>query len=297
MSFKEEYADYLAHYGVKGMRWGVRKDRQRYGLNEVKFTKEEQKLLDSLSAEEQRAKIDPTYNYKKDRKRQILQDVLETMTLYRTPAGIYHIITHNNDAARAKRLLKKSNEIRSKSELDDKTGLLKKTVSLSEKDELKMVNPSFNPIDESTTTNCTMCCMAMDMRRRGFEVRARKTTVGVHSSEIKKVYKNAKIAYYVPDDKDANFLSKNDISEITNSLLKEGGHGFLSQRYHFSNMGHHVYYEVKNDNLRIIDAQSGKIVAPNIEKANDYLKYAYQLSIARTDNCEVNYNQVKKYIE
>lgn len=25
MSFKEEYSEYLEHYGVKGMRWGVRK--------------------------------------------------------------------------------------------------------------------------------------------------------------------------------------------------------------------------------------------------------------------------------
>ena len=26
---KDAYDDYLAHYGVKGMKWGVRKDRKR----------------------------------------------------------------------------------------------------------------------------------------------------------------------------------------------------------------------------------------------------------------------------
>lgn len=25
MSFKEEYSEYLEHYGIRGMRWGVRK--------------------------------------------------------------------------------------------------------------------------------------------------------------------------------------------------------------------------------------------------------------------------------
>ena len=30
---KNDYRDYLAHFGVKGMKWGVRKDRARSGKN------------------------------------------------------------------------------------------------------------------------------------------------------------------------------------------------------------------------------------------------------------------------
>lgn len=49
MNFQEEYSDYLEHHGVKGMRWGVRKNKYKNNIKKrknIKSTDDISKLSD-----------------------------------------------------------------------------------------------------------------------------------------------------------------------------------------------------------------------------------------------------------
>lgn len=49
------YAEYLAHYGVKGMKWGVRHDRQRTSRRKDRRS-EERKQIDAIRKSKKKAK-------------------------------------------------------------------------------------------------------------------------------------------------------------------------------------------------------------------------------------------------
>ena len=81
MSVPETYDDYLEHYGVKGMKWGVRKDRKKGELNE-----REHRLLGKYKAE---GLTDEEASKRLERNRKIRKAVLVAGGVAATAAVAY----------------------------------------------------------------------------------------------------------------------------------------------------------------------------------------------------------------
>ena len=99
--------------------------------------------------------------------------------------------------ASANKFVAKCDKEREDAPTEKSTGLKKKVTELPEKEDIKRVNPQFN-VDrydaDSTgaTSNCVNCTMALEMRKRGYEVQAKIRTSGRDGFAEGKKYFNAK---------------------------------------------------------------------------------------------------------
>lgn len=71
--------------------------------------------------------------------------------------------------------------------------LRKKDRETSINEDLKNVNPRLSKHQMGKTRNCMSCTLAMEMRRRGYDVQARSEGSGYSTEEFQKWYKGVKI--------------------------------------------------------------------------------------------------------
>lgn len=204
---------------------------------------------------------------------------------------------------------KKYAEEREGEPIDEKTGFHLKTKELSEKDDLKRVNPDINDFNSNSKSNCVLCTMTCEMRNRGYDVTANKAGIGYFDREIGNFFKgyktehidNPKFAkkFRDPDaDKGANAYGgggKDYAARVIDKIEKsqpEGARGNISVVWAgmFGGGGHSMYYEIKNGKLIVKDGQIGKIYTDPTK----ILKMTTSVDIGRLDNLQFNPEGIKE---
>lgn len=207
---------------------------------------------------------------------------------------------------------KKYEKERENNPVDPKTGFHMKSEemkNLSEKEDLKRVNPDFNDFNSNSKSNCVLCTMTCEMRRRGYDVTANKAGIGYFDKEIEKMFKNYKTEHidnpkYRENKNTENYdkgadpysgggkvFAQRVISKIESSQ-PEGSRGNLSVIWGgmYGGGGHSMYYEIKNGKMVVYDGQSGKIYN-NPEKI---LKMCTSVDVGRLDNLKFDKDGIKE---
>lgn len=248
-----DFRDYhLAHHGVLGMRWGIRR-YQPYGMGydpkgeDGKFIGGKKKAISNQSSYQKKETVKVT----------------------------------------------------------TKNGFKVKARVMSEDEDMRSVN-KIDVNDPGTFNNCTYCGAAYEMRRRGYDVKAKKTPEGVTTLEEMKWY-NAKLDDYsslvkMPKTPIGVHLARNkafkgenlkQVDAAVNQLLSqgEGARGCLHLVWGNKD-GHVVNYEVKNHNVIVRDSQSGRK-----ESASSILRYSIAAYALRTDDKELDFDAIKEAVE
>ena len=263
--------DELMHYGVMGMKWGVRKEyeaspRKPKSKHRVKLeTKYQSKGMTSAEAERAAAK-----------RIKVEKIVAVTAVLTLTAAAVY--IHQRNVKEYTKQLLTSldNNGIKSVSDLM-KTN---KFTSLDLGTDIDMVNPRFGKHNLGYKTNCSNCTVAYEMRRRGYDVEALPLRGGRAITEWQEMFKKAEIITLAPNERVlGGGLLERAQREVTR--WGDGARGAVLVSFPFKNLGHVFSVEMHNGRPFFIDPQSGNV------NAHSFIEMASNVQLFRTDNLEL----------
>lgn len=273
MSLIEQYNRELYHYGVKGMKWGVRKEYEPVGRKRSNF------------------------KYKSDFGRAVKSESIHAAKLIvamtipgaslalnaTTIAQIGRSAYLNTDG--------KKNYFDIEGPPEKISALKKKTAPSSIDDDLKRVNASYGK--RGTVKNCMLCTSAMEMRRRGFDIQARSSGHGFNTLDFSKWYKGAKVesagTTRNPKESQRKYAERS-YNNLCDKLEANGpgARGALTLTYRKALSGHAMYWEVGNDGkVTIYDGQCKKKSGSG--RMNDTLSMADPSSYeyVRLDNCEL----------
>lgn len=301
----------LFHYGVKGMKWGVRHDKDRKGRRiknvdgsfDTDFTIEKNtanKVMNSWDAPQKRTKLNVNKKLYKSEKRKTIAlgaAAAAELVLAVPTAGISLFyfpgtVSSLSSASKAKKNEKAYFKNRSKnSVLDKSTGLYVKKKKMSKDEDSAKVNPGFNRFNDNYKTNCGFCTVTYDMRRRGYDVTAKPNITGSNESDLKAWYPNAKTKHIDARDAAGNYSSRYARQKLLTELSNQkNSRGDIRMKYAVGG-GHSVAYEVdRKGKVTIRDTQANKVY----KDASDLLGYAYLYSYTRLDNVEPNIKVIKK---
>lgn len=142
--------------------------------------------------------------------------------------------------------------------------LKKKDKEMSMKEDMKVINKRSNIFNQGRVNNCPYCTMALEMRQRGYDVMARRSTIGLTDDDIITYFKGMKFSkigpeYYNDESRKKNVLrTYNRICDILESY-GEGSRGCISFTYEKAKSGHILNWKVENGNVNFYDSQSRKV--------------------------------------
>ena len=276
----------LAHFGVKGMRWGVRNDKPATSGTSTK----------SNPLSKSKGKVG------------------EGEELYVALVGIVLVAKASKaamntiDSGNAKVILNKGKRFVTRQKLDYKvdTSLAKKKMSESElmTKVVKPVNRDYP--SKGTKQNCRRCTVAYEMRRRGFDVTATKSIMatGQHGLGMKKALNVNTRKYEAAENKvftvaNVRALKNTDAPDALFKALKgqpNGSRGEVAVGWLMGG-GHSVAYEIINNKPVIIDTQSGKMFKNSQEWAKAYKYPAATAAYTRLDNKRLNKDWVERWVK
>lgn len=248
----------FSHYGVLGMKWGVRKDQ------------------DKSSTKSRKSKTDRTLYFETDlTKTQVTLNGTNTLDDYRKQIEDLGITERTNfymPKAIASKKLQNLPKIENKGS--------------DEEDVLKVNDPTES---KNRTTNCFQCTIAYEMRHRGYDVQA-NTNYGGHNFEYLH-------AFDVLDSFSVKTKSKTDgdytpTSEETAAqcfdriasqclLYGDGASGAITMNFPLGG-GHVMNWVVEDGEFKLIDAQRG-----GEDGYETFTKSTFDVEVFRLDNAEL----------
>ena len=282
--------DALKHYGITGQKWGVR----HWQYSDGRFTPEGKERY-----------------FGKKESNEKMGDIATALAVWAGITAATAVTARGVDAVHNVKVNKRIKEYEDHlqtEEVDKKTGLrLKSNPDSDIKEDMKTINMEhgynmfsdvgvvaglissgkYNEKRDGYTQNCMLCTTALDLKRKGYDVRAGKSNDGYDADDIKKWYKNAEVK---------NGSYKEIAKEIKS--LPEGAYGNLMVCW-TSGGGHSMFFRVENGKIAVYDAQVNMKIK-NIDNHFINTTGAYFDSrpgktwYVRTDNLEPNIDYLKK---
>jgi hypothetical protein len=270
----EKGADFLAHYGVKGMRWGVRKEDATKGRQKGKG---EVGVIDPVSA-------------------------------------VYIALFLAFTAKTARDLVRLSRDSGARFQKQNANVPWKKKASLAEKAPPMDVDAIFNQVvkptnpnypKSGTKMNCRRCTFAYEMRRRGMDVKATPShfAVGQDDQGVKTatMSKDKKFESIWGEKQIAtpNLIAQSTPAERSKMIFDEigknpdGARGELGVGWQFGG-GHSMAWERIRGESVIFDTQTREMY----RKPEDFHKFAQILhdgAITRTDNKKLDEAYLRRW--
>lgn len=304
--------DFLAHYGVKGMRWGRRKAK------EVSSESRRTSPADDEASRQARAAR---------KKKMIVAGSIIALGLIAAVGGYTAYKYDQNIKLDLLSRLQNEHDIgwRKKDDLAADVTNIKKF----KKDIVDPINPNYGKA--GTKVNCMRCTFAYELRRRGYDVRStlarsalgedqEQTNFGRHLATDKNnpfspsrsgTFKSAEenfdkyAAAYQKSKVSDSMLGEKIIasggsasqkaSKLMDTLSKEpeGARGELGMSWFFG--GHSVAWENVKGKPMLIDAQNG-IVYDSYDKVKKLMEDAESIGYTRLDNKELNLDFLERWI-
>lgn len=332
MRYEHSYY-FLAHHGIQGQKWGVRngppyplsEGQKRQYTGKQKETKHERAIKNIEKQQQNRKKGDINAFRLASDAAFLVSEVLMPSPYILYPLsdlGLGAYGTIREQIALRKMVGK---------EIEKKTGLRlkdEKDLEMTQKQDARATNPGFRNFSTNTKSNCVLCTNSYELRRRGFDVIAEKDNLGYGVGDIKRWFPDAKLKVireyddvrkqttlgdpkkiyeYSKEhqnklalDKDATKaifgFNKNFSNQIISTLEKEpnGSRGNLLIGWGRGG-GHSVAYEIQDNKLVIIDAQSGTIYRQgSLNSLNSLFNNCTTASYYRLDNVGVNPKTIKE---
>lgn len=325
---------YLAHHGIKGQRWGVRRFRnkdgsltnagkERYGNDslgsnskptrrEKKITKYEEKYR-KKGLDEQTARAKAEAKYKRRRAALIIgATVVAAYATYKfVDSGQAHQLAIegqsivNRVLGSDTEVFKKNDALRSASGVDE---IMSTVVS--------RINPEYGQL--GTTSNCRRCTFAYEMSRRGYDVRATKTLGGTGQATkgfaraIGKRYSLVSLFKEAGDEAGGYFTpefseSLERLASRVGSAIKKGSNPFeLLTDFPNGARGevsmawtcggaHSMAWEIIDGAPVIIDCQTQKAYS-SFEELGKLGSYIDRIAVNRLDNVELDTHFLERWL-
>lgn len=338
----------LYHYGIKGMKWGVRryqnedgsltsagKKRQekrdkragKYDDRAAKYQRE----IDELQSKKYRSHRVKKLEKKRDKnlenaelKRQGKMTKGEKAALVGASVVAAYATYKFVDGGELNRLAAKGKAFVSGSDLG-----FKKDISLSDKnmssDEImsrvvSRINPNYGDI--GTKNNCRRCTFAYEMSRRGFDVKATKSSrgtgqngIGLYNATHEKRVRGGLLGLtgkffneaFTTGDVDQTPYKGMPVEHLSSesgysksifktlSKFENGARGELSLRWKMGS-GHSVAWEIIDGSPVIFDCQTGQRFLNSVDFA-DYGDLVGEASVTRLDNIDLNNDFLLRWLK
>lgn len=270
----------LCHYGVKGMKWGVRRTPEQLGhqnrSNKQSTLKSTISVSQKVKSFVQRTKYLRDMNAIKNGKK------AADDALYRIGSKYLQPFDQNREEVELWEYSDGSREFANPSKMikDFGSSLYNKGYLGITDDDVRAVNPDYG--QPGTTNNCTKCSAALELRKRGMDVRAGRQTYPASGDAFTHWFKDAVREEYLFEEAETSIKNNGP-----------GSSGALLCFYPKGIGGHAMHWSVSdNGDFRIEDGQSGR----SFSSLKDVTaKYGFLDAIVhsyRLDNCEPNYDNL-----
>ena len=211
--------------------------------------------------------------------------------------------------AKARRLDAENEERRSKLKVDKKTGFYLKSGQMSPEEDMKYINPAYKDRRSRAKQNCMACSTAYELRRRGYDVSANKGFAAESEDCLKDWFPGIQIKHmdsfsltkpskeFNKAWRDAyNGTNKDLCNRTTAELCSQGNgaRGNLMMSFFTVGAGHSVAYEVNNGRLTLRDCQDNKVYEGR--QMENILKSCLTVNYARTDNQKFDAKKIKEAV-
>lgn len=300
------YGKELYHFGILGMKWGVRRfqnedgtltsaGKKRYGASDEFSVSTERKEYDTWRNILREGQTSEYVNYVADTAVNLL--TLNGAGLIRDGARFLQARKSQFDNARydAERFFNKNK--------DPVTGLKTKNKEMTPEEDLARVNPEYGNWNSNTKNNCVLCTTAYIMRRKGYDVEAKKTDLGFFPEDILSMFPNASVTKYTNQyeqryDNRANairgenFDYAQDIISQAEANFPDGAYGNILVDWGVGG-AHSMVFEIANGKLIIRDGQTNT----TYDNPMDILKHTYNIQFIRLDNVDFDPQRIKEWVQ
>lgn len=269
---KPELED-IRHYGIKGMKWGIRRYQPYPPGKHGKY------LGDKVGARSLRYHS-RAVEYVKSFGIQTIKSV--TAAIF-PGAGL--LFNAHAISKMAKYNFDNTEYIKKDGPFEKKSQFAKKDKKTSTVEDAMLVNPYKGR--KGGVNNCLDCTVALELRRRGYDVRARRSGHGISTSRYSDMFLGLK--QQVSSISRGNESRKSWVMKSYQYLVKnleanpEGSRGFLAFNYEKTSSGHTIFWEIQNGQVVFYDGQSGGM--SGIDKCLSFSDQEYLWG--RLDNCSI----------